>query len=78
MALAFMELTQCSVTYRVVGAQNAGIGSECLIRDGTPEQKQKYLPRLASGDLIGCLIACRIVLGAGEGPAYPVALHATY
>jgi acyl-CoA dehydrogenase len=55
LALAFMELTQCSVAYRVVGAQNAGIGSECLIRDGTPEQKQKYLPRLASGDLIGCL-----------------------
>ena len=24
------------------------------------------------------LIACRIVLGAGEGPAYPVALHAAY
>lgn len=24
------------------------------------------------------LLACRIVLGAGEGPAYPVALHATY
>lgn len=27
---------------------------------------------------IEALIACRIVLGAGEGPAYPVALHATY
>jgi MFS family permease len=24
------------------------------------------------------LVACRVVLGAGEGPAYPVALHATY
>ncbi|MFB9268843.1 MFS transporter [Bradyrhizobium erythrophlei] len=24
------------------------------------------------------LIACRIILGAGEGPAYPVALHAAY
>ena len=24
------------------------------------------------------LIACRIILGAGEGPAYPVALHAVY
>lgn len=24
------------------------------------------------------LIACRVVLGAGEGPAYPVALHAVY
>jgi len=24
------------------------------------------------------IIACRVALGAGEGPAYPVALHATY
>jgi MFS transporter, ACS family, D-galactonate transporter len=24
------------------------------------------------------LVACRVVLGAGEGPAYPVALHAVY
>jgi len=55
LALAFMELTQCSVAYRVVGAQNAGIGSECIIRDGTQEQKERYLPRLASGELIGCL-----------------------
>ncbi len=27
---------------------------------------------------IGTLVACRIVLGAGEGPAYPIALHAIY
>lgn len=27
---------------------------------------------------LGTLIACRVILGAGEGPAYPVALHATY
>lgn len=26
LSLAFMELSQCSVAYRVVGAQNAGIG----------------------------------------------------
>jgi len=26
----------------------------------------------------GTLVACRIGLGAGEGPAYPVALHSTY
>jgi acyl-CoA dehydrogenase len=55
LALAFIELSQCSVAYRVVGAQNAGIGSECLVCDGTAEQKQRYLPRLAAGDLIGCL-----------------------
>ena len=55
LALAFLELTQCSVAYRVIGAQNAGIGSECIIRDGTDQQKRAYLPRLASGELIGCL-----------------------
>lgn len=26
----------------------------------------------------GALLACRIALGAGEGPAHPVAMHATY
>jgi MFS transporter, ACS family, D-galactonate transporter len=35
------------------------------------------LPMLGSVG-IELLIACRIVLGAGEGPAYPVALHAAY
>jgi acyl-CoA dehydrogenase len=55
LALAFIELTQCSVAYRVVGAQNAGIGSECLIRDGTDSQKETYLPQLATGERIGCL-----------------------
>lgn len=55
LALAFMELTQCSVAFRVVGAQNAGIGSEGIIQDGTPEQKERYLPRLANGTLLGCL-----------------------
>lgn len=55
LALAFIELTQCSVAYRVVGAQNAGVGSESIIRDGTDDQKERYLPRLASGELIGCL-----------------------
>ena len=55
LALAFIELAQCSVAYRVIGAQNAGIGSESLIQDGTEEQKQRYLPRLASGEMLGCL-----------------------
>ncbi len=55
LAIAFMEFTQCSVAYRVYGGQNAGVGSESIIRDGSPEQKQKYLPKLASGEMIGCL-----------------------
>jgi acyl-CoA dehydrogenase len=55
LAQAFIELSQASVAYRVVGGTNAGVGSECLIRDGTEEQKRRYLPRLASGELLGCL-----------------------
>jgi len=64
LTLAFMELTQCSVAYRVIGAQNAGIGSECIIRDGTEEQKANYLPRLATGEILGCLALTEV--GAGS------------
>lgn len=55
LALAFMELSQCSVAYRVHGATNAGIGAEAIIQDGTEAQKKKYLPRLATGEMLGCL-----------------------
>jgi acyl-CoA dehydrogenase len=55
LALAFIELSQCSVAYRAHLATNAGIGAEGLIQDGTEEQKRKYLPRLASGEMLGCL-----------------------
>lgn len=55
LALAFIELSQCSVAYRVHLGTNAGIGSESLIQDGTEEQKMRFLPKLASGETIGCL-----------------------
>ncbi len=38
-----------SVAYGV----QTGIGSEPILFFGTPEQKEKYLPRLATGELIG-------------------------
>lgn len=50
--LAF-ELGGASPAFRSVFATNVGIGSQGLLMDGTPEQKAKYLPGLASGDLIG-------------------------
>jgi len=36
-------------------APNTGIGSERIVADGTEQQKQAYLPRLASGEWTGCL-----------------------
>ncbi|MBN9531169.1 MAG: acyl-CoA dehydrogenase family protein [Alphaproteobacteria bacterium] len=51
-AIAF-ELGRTSPCFRSMIGTNNGIGSSGIVIDGTPEQKQKYLPRLAAGDLIG-------------------------
>jgi acyl-CoA dehydrogenase len=53
LVLAAMELSQCSVAFRARVGTNTGIGSEALVADGTPEQKARYLPRLASGEWTG-------------------------
>ncbi len=55
LCLANIELSQCSVAYRARCGTNTGIGAEAIIVDGTPEQKARYLPRLASGEITGCL-----------------------
>ncbi|MBY9066756.1 acyl-CoA dehydrogenase family protein [Hyphomonas sp. WL0036] len=50
--LVAMELGQTSPAFRSVAGTNIGIGSQALVLFGTPEQKQKWLPGVASGDLI--------------------------
>jgi acyl-CoA dehydrogenase len=47
------ELTQASPAFRSIVGTNNGIGSQGIVIDGTPAQQQAYLPRLASGELIG-------------------------
>jgi acyl-CoA dehydrogenase len=53
LATAAIALSQCSVAFRARVGTNTGIGSEALVADGTPEQKRKYLPYLANGELTG-------------------------
>lgn len=48
------RLGQTSPAFRSLIGTNNGIGSHGLIMDGTEEQKQRYLPRLARGEIIGC------------------------
>lgn len=48
------QLGQTSPAFRSLIGTNNGIGSHGLIMDGTEEQKQRYLPHLASGEIIGC------------------------
>ncbi len=47
------ELGRASPAFRSVAGTNIGIGSQSIVMAGTDEQKARYLPALASGDLIG-------------------------
>ena len=55
LALADMEIAQASTAFRARSGTNTGIGVEGLVRDGTEEQKSRYLPRLATGELTSCM-----------------------
>jgi acyl-CoA dehydrogenase len=51
--LVAFELGRTSPVFRSVLGTNNGIGSQAIIMFGTDEQKKRYLPRLATGDIIG-------------------------
>lgn len=54
LSLVNIEVSQAATTFRARFGGNTGIASESLVVDGTEEQKQRYLPRLASGAVTGC------------------------
>ncbi len=51
--LATFEIGHASPCFRSLFATNNGIGGQGIVIDGTAEQKARYLPRLATGELIG-------------------------
>lgn len=54
LALVNIEVSQCATTFRARFGGNTGIASESLVVDGTEEQKRRWLPLLASGEVTGC------------------------
>ncbi len=46
------ELGRTSPAFRSLIGTNNGIGSQGIILDGTDEQKTRYLPKLASGEIV--------------------------
>lgn len=66
-AIAF-ELGQTSPAFRSVFGTNNGIGSQGLIMDGTAGQKARYLPRLATGELISSFALTEPEAGSDAGP----------
>jgi acyl-CoA dehydrogenase len=51
-AAIIREITRASVVFRSVIGTTVGIGSQGIVIDGTEEQKQAWLPKLATGEAI--------------------------
>lgn len=65
--LAIFELGRAAPAFRSMFATNVGIGMQGIAIDGTPEQKEKYLPGLASGEIIGSFALTEPDVGSDAG-----------
>ncbi len=64
---AVMELGWTSPAFRSVIGTNNGIGSQGLVMDGTDAQKRDYLPKMASGEVIGSFALTEPDAGSDAG-----------
>jgi acyl-CoA dehydrogenase len=61
------EIGRTSPAFRSVFGTNNGIGSQGLIMGGTEAQKRKYLPRMATGEIIGSFALTEPEAGSDAG-----------
>ncbi|MBP9183811.1 MAG: acyl-CoA dehydrogenase family protein [Fuscovulum sp.] len=66
-ALVALELGYTSAAFRSVVGTNNGIGSQGIIADGTEAQKAYWLPRMASGEVIGSFALTEPDVGSDAG-----------
>ncbi|KTE18737.1 MULTISPECIES: acyl-CoA dehydrogenase family protein [unclassified Sphingopyxis] len=64
---AAFVLGQASPAFRSLIGTNNGIGSQGIIIDGTAEQRERYLPRLATGELISSFALTEPDAGSDAG-----------
>ncbi|MFG1380853.1 acyl-CoA dehydrogenase family protein [Xanthobacter versatilis] len=65
--LAMFELGRAAPAFRSMFATNVGIGMQGIAIDGTQEQKAKYLPGLASGEIVGSFALTEPDVGSDAG-----------
>jgi len=61
------EMGQTSPAFRSVFGTNVGIGSQGILMDGTAEQKSRWLPRIASGEVISSFCLTEPDVGSDAG-----------
>ncbi|GAB1361374.1 acyl-CoA dehydrogenase family protein [Rhodobacter sp.] len=69
------ELGRASAAFRSVFGTNNGIGSQGIIVDGTESQKQYWLPRMASGEVIGSFALTEPDVGSDAGAVRTTAVR---
>lgn len=65
--LVVVELGRTSPAFRSTFGTNVGIGSQALVMFGTEAQKEKYLPGIASGDIITSFALTEPEAGSDSG-----------
>lgn len=65
--LVAFEIGRAAPAFRSMFATNVGIGSQGIVIDGTEDQKARYLPGLASGEIIGSFALTEPDAGSDAG-----------
>jgi acyl-CoA dehydrogenase len=67
-------LGHAAPAFRSVFGTNNGIGSQGLVMDGTEEQKAHYLPKMATGEMIGSFALTEPDVGSDSGAVQTTAV----
>ena len=62
-----IEMGRTTPAFRSTFGTNVGIGSQGLVMAGTPEQKQQWLPRIASGEIVTSFALTEPDVGSDSG-----------
>ena len=75
-ALALEELGRCCYVTAMAVLGEVGVQSQAIVAYGTEEQKQKYLPRIAAGDLVCAICITEPDAGSDVGSMITTAREA--
>ncbi len=73
--LVYEEMSKVNACFRTRIGTNNGIGSMGIYYDGTEEQKQTYLPRLAAGEWVSCFALSEPEAGSDAGNVQTTAVR---